>query len=317
MELVAELPGRLLTGLALDPHDDVFAICCCSGELLRLNKADDTMIPLMATETSSHALAIDARTGDVYFTDRAENAILRLEAVANPAARAGTNEGADDDGRGEANYTIARCLDGFENKPFIGPTALAFAPDGELFFTDAGAEGDSSFADPVGAVYRTLQGRSQVVPLCSHGLVRPSGVVVAPDKSVYVCEQGANRVLRFVLRGTYYVGSVFAQLQGGMGPSAIAVRPSDGSIFVAQYDVRAAASSPSPNEGGEGAGGLITVLGRDGEVSGVVRTPGPSLRALALDAKGETLYAVEADEASGCSRLYRFQVPSAAQQAQP
>ncbi|RNF03457.1 hypothetical protein TraAM80_05806 [Trypanosoma rangeli] len=312
MELVAELPGRLLTGLALDPHDDVFAICSCSGELLRLNKAEDTMIPLMATETSSHAIAIDSRNGDVYFTDRDENAILKLEAVTDSASRGERSEKADD-GHGEVSYTIVQCLNNVENKPFVGPTALAFAPDGELFFTDAGAEGDSSFADPVGAVYRTLQGRSQVVPLCSRGLVRPSGIAVAPDKCVYVCEQGTNRVLRFVLRGTYYVGSVFAQLQGGMGPSAITLRPSDGSIFVAQYDVKTAASSPSPNGGGEGTGGLITVIGRDGEVSGVVRTPGPSLRALALDSKGETLYAVEADEASGCSRLYRFQVPSVAQ----
>ncbi|KEG09922.1 hypothetical protein DQ04_04431000 [Trypanosoma grayi] len=60
MELVAELPDRLLTGLALDPHDDVFAICACSGELFRLDKTSGTLVPIMATEASPHNIAIDA-----------------------------------------------------------------------------------------------------------------------------------------------------------------------------------------------------------------------------------------------------------------
>ncbi|KAF8278405.1 putative SMP-30/Gluconolaconase/LRE-like region [Trypanosoma cruzi] len=311
MELVAELPGRLLTGLALDANDDVFAVCACSGELLRLNKTNGTMIPIMATETSPHALAIDPRNGDVYLTDRSENAILKLEAVPNAKGHAEKDEKCDND-RAEVDYTVVRYLNSFENRQFVGPTALAVAPDGELFFTDAGAEGDSSFADPVGAIFRTLQGHSQVVPLCRRGLIRPTGIAVTSDQSVYVCEQGTNRVLRFLLRGTYYIGSVFAQLQGGMGPSAIAVRKSDGSIFVTQYDMKGSSSSSSPNEG---AGGIITVIGKDGEVSGIVRTTCPSLCAIALDSREETIYAVEADEDSGGSRLLRFRLSPAAQRA--
>lgn len=312
MELVAELPGHLLTGLALDAHDDVFAICACSGKLFRLDKENGVMVSIMATESSPHNLAIDRQSGDVYFTDRAENAIFKLE-LSTDTENGDKKTTEADDGAGEnVDYTVVRYLDCFESKSFVAPTALAFAPDGELFFTDAGAEGDSSFADPVGAVYRTLRGRSQVLPLCSRGLIRPAGIAVAPDRCVYVCEQGTNRVLRFVPRGTYYVGNVFAQLQGGMGPVAIAISPRDGAIFVAQHDAEATAAVSSSSFGA-GGGGLITVIGRDGEMGGVVRTPSSSLRAIAVDSQGESLYAVETNETAGGSKLYCFKLPSQAQ----
>ncbi|ORC89963.1 uncharacterized protein TM35_000102310, partial [Trypanosoma theileri] len=132
MELVAELPDRLLTGLALDPHDNVFAICACSGELFRFHKESNSMLPIMSTEASPHDIAIDPQTDDVYITDRTENAILKLE----PSETNGedeTKEEKQEEEESGAGYTIVRYLNSFEGKPFIGPTALAFAPDGELF----------------------------------------------------------------------------------------------------------------------------------------------------------------------------------------
>ena len=54
----------------------------------------------------------------------------------------------------------------------------------------------------------------------------------------YVAEMMANRVLRFFQKPTgVYHGSVFYQLSGGVGPSALAC-DSDGTLYVASYDVR-------------------------------------------------------------------------------
>ncbi|CBH13645.1 hypothetical protein, conserved [Trypanosoma brucei gambiense DAL972] len=331
MEFVAEAHGYLITGLALDSQGDLFAICSCSGELLRLNKEENTLVSIMATEASPYNIAIEPNSGSVFITDRSENAILKLEDAATVRAEQELREGKDQES--QAAYTTVQYLNAFEGRSFLGPTAIAFSPSGELFFTDAGAEGDSSFSDPVGAVYRTTMNHEHLVPICTRGLIRPSAIAVAPDNSVYVCEQGTNRVLRFVQRSTFYVGNVFAQLQGGMGPRAIAVSPRDGSVFVAQYDISAVEApteegesekgneDAGQGEGGDdgkvqnqsalesaGEGGIITVLGRDGDVRGIVRTMRPCITAIALDASGETLYVMEGDEANGSSKLYKLQV---------
>nr|CCC92341.1 conserved hypothetical protein [Trypanosoma congolense IL3000] len=307
MELIAEAPGRFFTGMALDAHGDVFVICAFSGELLRLDKERKVLVPIMATEVSPHGIAIEPRSGSVFITDRGENAIVKLYCVETPA----TEEESGAKNPEEGAYSTVRYLNTFEGRPLRGPTAIAFSPSGELLFTDAGSEGDSSFSSPMGAVYRTVLGHERLLPICPHGLIRPSAIAVAPDSSVYVCEQGTNRVLRFVRRSTYFVGNVFAQLQGGMGPRAIAVSPKDGTIFVAQYELNSAESVEAGEEVEvedvpESAKGVITVFGKDGEVQGIVRTPNPCITAVAIDDTGSTLYVIEGDEVAGRSWLYRI-----------
>ncbi|KAG8348416.1 SMP 30 Gluconolaconase LRE like region [Trypanosoma vivax] len=312
MELVAKVSGRLINGLSLDLNDDVFAICSCSGEVLRLNKENSEFETIFQTDSTPHALAVDCSSGKIFISDRGENVILKLE----PVGEKDEQETIRDK---NLPYTAMRQFSGFEGRLFVGPTALACGADGELYFTDGGAEGDSSFADPVGAVYRTLKGHMYLVSLCPRGLVRPSGIAITADNTVYVCEQGMNRVLRFVQRGTYHVGNVFAQLHGRMGPSAIAVSPRDGSIFVAHYDMKseeatvADASNANDEDVCEADAacerGLITVLGKDGEMRGVVHTPTPCITAIAFDRSGETLYVMETDEVKCCSYFYKFSVP--------
>ena len=54
----------------------------------------------------------------------------------------------------------------------------------------------------------------------------------------YVAEQEMNRVLRFVQRPQgVYLGSVFIQLSGGMGPSCLAL-DAQGSLYIGQFETR-------------------------------------------------------------------------------
>ena len=70
-----------------------------------------------------------------------------------------------------------------------------------------------------------------------------------------------NRILRFFQRPTgVFHCSVFAQLSGGVGPSAVAVAP-DGRLFVTVFDV-----DPS-------AAGRVVVVSPEGKVIQEVSHP--------------------------------------------
>lgn len=189
---------------------------------------------------------------------------------------------------------------------FRAPTALAVSPlDGELFFTDAGFEAESSLAQRHGAVYRTAHGRTTVVALQSSGLAQPTGIAVGLDGCVYVTEMGENRVLRYVPRdgGAWYAGSVFARFQGSMGPSAVAVHPTTGRVYVTMYEAPEVACAYA--DAGAPLEGVVVELGRDGTELCTYTLPDTQLRAVAVGGGGaDCLYVVSSDGATCWSTLY-------------
>lgn len=110
----------------------------------------------------------------------------------------------------------------------------------------------------------------------------------------YVAEMMANRVLRFVQRpaGVFHC-SVFKQLSGGLGPSALALR-GDGALFVAQYDIAGAGLRAWPqrararSRGGAGtaagarAQGTVLVVDKDGRTARRIRVPAQEVTGLAF-----------------------------------
>jgi DNA-binding beta-propeller fold protein YncE len=69
-------------------------------------------------------------------------------------------------------------------------------------------------------------------------LAYPSGLALdRNEQNIYVSETYMNRVLRVCLHssGVYHT-SVFKQFSGRLGPTAIALHPSTGYLYVARFD---------------------------------------------------------------------------------
>jgi sugar lactone lactonase YvrE len=238
-----------------------------SGQLLRLG-SDGELAILAETNGRPSAIAVDPSNGDLFIADIARQSIVKSEGSV-----------LDTDNPGQ----LAQFLDQFEGQPFRGPTGIALDEAGEVYFTDGGAFGDTGLHNPRGTVYRTVQGRQQVVAMTPPSLAYPTGIACAANSCVYVCEFGANRVLRFAQRpqGVFH-GTVFVQLAGFMGPTAVVVHPRTHDVYVARFDLSSCSRE-----------GAITVFTSAGEEKGTLPLPGAEITGLCFNKSGNSLYVTE------------------------
>lgn len=283
MQFVAHVSGHCITSTAFDVEGQLLAVCATSGEILGFDVDAHAFKTLYMTDISPVGIAVDHGSNEVFVTNHSEQCVMRGKRNSSTAS-----------------LILLPYLSRFEGRSFLGPTSTAISPlDGELFFTDGGCEGDSSVINPSGALFRTVQSRSQLVPLCTHGLQRPSALAFSANGSLFVCEQSANRLLRFVPRGSYYSSGVFAYFHGSLGPSAIAVNNTQQRVYVALYEPLNVAG-PEPS-------GRIVVLDMNGKQVEELRTPGaPQLTSLSIDPDDKFLYAIHTDEESCSSSVFCF-----------
>lgn len=111
-----------------------------------------------------------------------------------------------------------------------GANDLAFAANGDLYFTDYG---QSDLRDPTGRVFRlSAAGRLECLLDFVPG---PNGLVLDPnDRVLYVAATRANAIWRTTLMpdGAAVKVSVFAHMNGGVGPDGMTV-DSAGNVLVA------------------------------------------------------------------------------------
>lgn len=245
------------------------------------------LVEVDSTGGQPSGIAFDA-AGALHAADLAVGAIMQREAV--PDAESG---GAAAGGAGAHSGAWISSVVDYEGEPMRGPTSLATSPDGTLFFTDSGPLGEATLDSPVGSVFAVVGsgGGRFLKPILLKSLAHPCGVAVgAGGKVVYVAEMLRNRILRLVQRpaGVFHA-SVFHQLSGRMGPSAVAVdERRGGTLYVAHFD--AAESGATRSE--------VLILGADGVVQGSIDIDGPELSGLALSPDGKHLAVTEASTGS-------------------
>lgn len=271
-----------ITSPTFGPNGDLFAIST-SGEIFKYTgnaEVDNELSVESWGNSSGQPVGLDFDSGGVaYVCDAAHQAVFRI-----------TRTEGDD---GQPRQEIEPYVREYESNQFLGPNSLCLSKqaDGMLYFTDSGPFGESSLQNPRGSVFAINPGTQILIPLCLNTLAHPCGVALSPDeRNLYVAETAANRVLRFTQKppGVYHC-SVFHQLSGRFGPTALAVS-SSGDVFVAHFDFAENAEN-----------GRVLVIDADGEVSAIMSVPGPEITGLRLTPDQRYLLVTER---SSCS-VYR------------
>jgi gluconolactonase len=127
---------------------------------------------------------------------------------------------------------IRVAAEGYDGIKFRGPNDLAFAPNGDLYFSDPRG---SDPEHPVGNLF--ILRSSGKVELFAGGFQFPNGVVFSDDgRTLYMAETYPNHILAFELDSDGYEVSrrVFARLEGGVGPDGMAFGK-DRNLYVAHF----------------------------------------------------------------------------------
>jgi sugar lactone lactonase YvrE len=189
----------------------------------------------------------------------------------------------------------------FDGNALKGPNSMILSEkNNTLFFTDSGPLGETSLENPSGSVFAIDLSVSMLKPVIYNKLAYPSGLALSPEENVlYVSETYANRILRIVCHssGVYHT-SVFYQFSGRLGPTALALHPQSGKLYVARYDFNDWSKS-----------GLISVLTDEGELENELVLPDhPEITGLYFSkVQEDILYATECTTNS----LLKIQVNSA------
>jgi DNA-binding beta-propeller fold protein YncE len=117
--------------------------------------------------------------------------------------------------------------------------------------------GQTSLESPNGSLFAVDLAVSMLKPVIYNKLAYPSGLAMSLDENcIYVSETYMNRVLRVVCHSSgVYHSSVFHQFSGRLGPTALAVNPNNGYLYVARFDFGECSRN-----------GVISVLNENGEV---------------------------------------------------
>ena len=172
----------------------------------------------------------------------------------------------------------------YEDKPFKGPSSIALSSNG-IYFTDSGPLGETGLHSSTGNVFVIIDSPSGQIlkPIALGTLAYPSAITVSNNgKFVYVAEMMTNRIIRYFQQpeGVYH-GSVFCQLNGGVGPSSLAFDAKRGNLIVGMYETK--------DNNVEGVVYIISAT--SGKIISTISTKGPEISGLVV--QGDFVYITE------------------------
>lgn len=240
LEKIAEAPAPI-TSLAT--FEGVLIASVSTGHITFLDERSSSnnnnnqkqLELLLDTHGGPRGLAVDKKSGDVFFTDSIRKAVVKLEL---PSSAGSAAQWARNNGNNNNNVTsmyqlwdvlknssisnsninaatvwqqstqLRSFIDSFMDTPLKGPHGLAFDSRGEIYVSDPGAFGDSGLTNPTGTILRSIANCQQVVPLASSGLGYPAGVACNESTgAIFVCELAKNRLVRFISRTPFATSS--------------------------------------------------------------------------------------------------------------
>merc|ERR1712166_1343468 len=244
--------GSSVTSPVFDTDGELFICSNLQGKVFHVDGKEKATLQMVTDQLNTPSSIAFDPDGMMYVCDMAHAAILCLR----------------------ENDELCEFVREYEGKQFVGPNCMIFDSSSNVYFTDSGPIGETTLAKPRGSVF-CVDGPQQLLrPLAYECLAHPSGVALSKDEQqLFVCETMANRVLRFAQSppGSFHM-SVFHQMSGRLGPTAIACHPDTGNLYVAHSDFA----------GVEGATGEIVVLSAQGQKLRVLAVPAAEISGIAI-----------------------------------
>lgn len=178
--MAAELVATGSPGVCSPAFSDdgsLFVASTPEGSILRVDVSKGAFVEVDSTGGQPSGIAFDA-SGALHAADLAVGAIMQRDATPD-AEHGGAAAGA-----GAVSW-ISSVVD-YEGEPMRGPTSLAVASDGTLFFTDSGPLGEATLDSPTGSVFAVVgAGRGRFLkPILLRSLAHPCGVATGADGKV-------------------------------------------------------------------------------------------------------------------------------------
>jgi gluconolactonase len=129
--------------------------------------------------------------------------------------------------RVRADGTVEQLSSSLAGHPLAGPNDLAFGPDGRLWFTDSGTEGDDRYAEQQPGRLYVLDSSGGGELVIERPGVYPNGIAFDAQGRLYWTESMGHRVCRL----EDGKATTFAQLSDGHVPDGMAFA-ADGRLFV-------------------------------------------------------------------------------------
>eukprot|EP00792_Barthelona_sp_PAP020_P005788 TRINITY_DN2800_c0_g1_i1.p1 TRINITY_DN2800_c0_g1~~TRINITY_DN2800_c0_g1_i1.p1 ORF type:complete len:269 (+),score=67.50 TRINITY_DN2800_c0_g1_i1:27-833(+) len=234
MQVYTELTDGNITSIAFDSHGVMHCCCQTMGAIYKM-KDGNTFEMIANTGGSPFSICFDEED-HMYIADLVHKSVLCFD--------------------GESLFDF---LKDSGDEMFKGPSCVQMTIDG-LVFTDSGPLGETGIQKPQGSVY-VVKKRSFLVVALQNCLAYPSSIAVSPDGDIYVAETSMNRILKITQYPTgVFQTSVFAQLSGGFGPTALTIN--DRFVIVGQSDF----SQNTPQ-------GRVLLLSKDGTLSRSIDIP--------------------------------------------
>merc|ERR1712166_451339 len=250
--------GSSVTSPVFDTDGELFICSNLQGKVFHVDGKEKATLQMVTDQLNTPSSIAFDPDGMMYVCDMAHAAILCLR----------------------ENDELCEFVREYEGKQFVGPNCMIFDSSSNVYFTDSGPIGETTLAKPRGSVF-CVDGPQQLLrPLAYECLAHPSGVALSKDEQqLFVCETMANRVLRFAQSppGSFHM-SVFHQMSGRLGPTAIACHPDTGNLYVAHSDF----------SGVVGGGGEIAVLSSTGTRLRGISIPAAEITGLAIEKSGDS-----------------------------
>jgi DNA-binding beta-propeller fold protein YncE len=206
---------------------------------------------------------------------------------------------------GNTGALVRRLVSKPDNGGMVGPDAIAFGPDGNLYVSSFGTDEVARFDG------RTGRSLGAFVRRGSGGVKTPHNFVWGPDGRFYLASRGTSSILRYDAQSGEFIDVFIPRGRGGLNdPTDLVFRP-DGMLYVSDYttDGRPPATD-DPNPPGRG-GAVRRYHARTGEYAGDFIAPGPQGRPReeGLDGPHAFVFGPDGDLYVACSlsaRILRY-----------
>lgn len=152
--------GNDISSPFLDQQNNLFVLMKNSGDIMQVNITNGQLQKINSTNGMPSGAMFD-KDGAMFIADIAHSSILALQ----------------NDGRLESIVSV------YEDRPLLGPSAIACSNNGSIFFTDSGPFGESGLNSCSGSVFCiTASPSGQILqPITLRTLAYPSSIAISYD----------------------------------------------------------------------------------------------------------------------------------------